>query len=98
MAVLVPGLKPADPAWELYWVRAGGATVVPLRGESAHGYYYKATVRTPEKGGFGHVAQGEVKAANVTITFTILSNDGQEAAEPAATSGGEHRAGDGGDD
>jgi len=54
--------------------------VMPLRGESAQGYYYKATVRSPEKGGFGHVAQGEVKAANVTVTFTILSNDGQEAA------------------
>ena len=33
MAVLVPGLKPADPTWELYWVRAGGATVVPLGGD-----------------------------------------------------------------
>jgi hypothetical protein len=54
--------------------------VMPLRGESAQGYYYKATVRTPEKGGFGHVAQGEVKAANVTVTFTILSNEGEEAA------------------
>ena len=32
----VGGLKPLDPSWELYWVRAGGATVVPLRGDDRH--------------------------------------------------------------
>jgi aminomethyltransferase len=42
MAVLVPGLKPVDPTWELYWVRAGGATVVPLSGDD------RITVRDPD--------------------------------------------------
>jgi glycine cleavage system T protein (aminomethyltransferase) len=42
MAVLVPGLKPVDPTWELYWVRAGGATVVPLGGDD------RITVRDPD--------------------------------------------------
>jgi glycine cleavage system T protein (aminomethyltransferase) len=40
--LLVPGLKPPDPSWELYWVRAGGATVVPLRGDD------RLTVRDPD--------------------------------------------------
>jgi aminomethyltransferase len=42
MAVLAGGLKPLDPTWELYWVRAGGATVVPLRGDD------RLTVRDPD--------------------------------------------------
>jgi aminomethyltransferase len=29
--LLEPGLKPVDPAWESYWVRPGGATVVKVR-------------------------------------------------------------------
>jgi aminomethyltransferase len=40
--LVVPGLKPPDPTWELYWVRAGGATVVPLEGDD------RITVRDPE--------------------------------------------------
>src|SRR3954453_10327194 len=42
MAVLAGGLNPADPAWELYWVRAGGATVVTLGGDD------RITVRDPD--------------------------------------------------
>ena len=42
MAVLVPGLKPVDPTWELYRVRAGGATVVPLGGDD------RITVHDPD--------------------------------------------------
>ena len=53
--------------------------VVPLQGDSAKGYYFKATDRAPEKGGFRHVIQGEVRAESVAVTFTILANDGQEA-------------------
>jgi hypothetical protein len=53
--------------------------VVALQGEAARGYYFKATDREPQKGGFRNMAQGEVRAANVVVTFTILSNPGQEA-------------------
>jgi hypothetical protein len=53
--------------------------VLPLQGESAKGYYYKATDRAPQKGGLRDMAQGELRAGNVVITFTILSNPGQEA-------------------
>ncbi|HWT22163.1 MAG TPA: hypothetical protein VN213_01535, partial [Solirubrobacteraceae bacterium] len=30
-ALRTPGLKPPDPAWESYWVRPGGATVIAVR-------------------------------------------------------------------
>jgi hypothetical protein len=53
--------------------------VVPLKGEAAQGYYFKATDRAPEKGGYRHVVQGEARARDVAILFTILSNDGQDA-------------------
>lgn len=53
--------------------------VVPIKGEIAQGHYFKATDRAPEKGGFRHIVQGEVRGEQVAVTFTILSNDGQEA-------------------
>jgi hypothetical protein len=53
--------------------------VVALKGEAAQGYYFKATDRVPEKGGFRHIIQGEVRSQQVAVTFTILSNDGQES-------------------
>ncbi|HEX5782758.1 MAG TPA: urea carboxylase-associated family protein, partial [Solirubrobacteraceae bacterium] len=40
----VPGLKPPDPSWELWWVRAGGETVVRLHGDD------RVTVRDPDGG------------------------------------------------
>jgi aminomethyltransferase len=43
-ALLLPGLKAPDPSWELYRVRAGGATVVRLRGDD------RVTVRDPDGG------------------------------------------------
>lgn len=39
-----PGFRPPDPSWELYRVRAGGATVVRLRGDD------RLTVRDPAGG------------------------------------------------
>jgi hypothetical protein len=52
--------------------------VVALKGGVAQGYYFKATDRAPQKGGFRHIVQGELRAEQVAVTFTILSNDGQE--------------------
>jgi glycine cleavage system T protein (aminomethyltransferase) len=40
--IQLPGLKTPDPSWELYRVRAGGATVVPLQGDD------RLTVRDPD--------------------------------------------------
>ena len=41
---LLGGLKPLDPSWEVFWVRAGGATVVPVRGDD------RITLRDPDGG------------------------------------------------
>src|SRR4051794_7777086 len=43
-SLLTPGLKPADPSFESWWVRPGGATVVPVRAGD------RLTVRDPDGG------------------------------------------------
>src|ERR1700750_2196969 len=42
--LITPGLKPADPAFESWWVRPGGATVVRVRPGD------RLTVRDPDGG------------------------------------------------
>src|SRR4051812_18357348 len=42
--LLTPGLKPVDPTFESWWVRPGGATVVPVRPGD------RLTVRDPDGG------------------------------------------------
>ncbi|MEA2291434.1 MAG: hypothetical protein QOF17_454 [Solirubrobacteraceae bacterium] len=37
-----PGFRSPDPSWELYWVRAGGATILRLEGDD------RITLRDPE--------------------------------------------------
>src|SRR3954454_20789209 len=43
-SLLTPGLKPADPTFESWWVRPGGATVVRVRPGD------RLTVRDPDGG------------------------------------------------
>src|SRR3954469_20604800 len=42
--LITPGRKPADPGFESWWVRPGGATVVPVRPGD------RLTVRDPDGG------------------------------------------------
>ena len=42
--LLQPGLKPLDPAFEVFWVRPGGATVVPLHADD------RVTIVDPDGG------------------------------------------------
>src|SRR4051812_13335505 len=42
--LITPGRKPADPGFESWWVRRGGATVVPVRPGA------RLTVRAPDGG------------------------------------------------
>jgi aminomethyltransferase len=45
VATFLPGgLKPLDPSFEVFWVRAGGATVVPVGGDD------RITLRDPDGG------------------------------------------------
>ncbi|PKN33251.1 MAG: hypothetical protein CVU61_14125 [Deltaproteobacteria bacterium HGW-Deltaproteobacteria-19] len=54
-----------------------------LEGTSATGYYFSATDRAPEEGGYRYMTQGIARAGNVLMHFTILANDDREAAVSA---------------
>lgn len=60
--------------------------VKPLKGSTNIGYYFAATDRAPKPGEFKFLNQGVVLVENVLATFTILTNDGQDAVVTAALS------------
>ena len=53
-----------------------------LAATGRHGYYFSATDRTPEPGGFRHLTQGAVAEGELRVSFTILANG--EADEPTS--------------
>jgi hypothetical protein len=55
-----------------------------IKGASGPGYYYSVTDRAPKPGEFKHMTQGMVKAGELLVTFTILTNDGQQDVAQAA--------------
>ncbi len=55
-----------------------------LQGTSGHGYYFKATDKAPPPGEFKYLAQGMIRTGAIALTFTILTNDGQEGVAKAA--------------
>ena len=48
-----------------------------MNGQSGPGYYFSATDRAPGAGGYKYMTQGMVRVSDLTVTFTILTNDGQ---------------------
>ena len=50
-----------------------------LQGASGVGFYFVATERAPQPEEFKYMNQGELQVGELTLTFTILTNDGQEA-------------------
>jgi hypothetical protein len=60
--------------------------VKSLKGSTNIGYYFAATDRAPKPGEFKFLNQGVVLVENVLVTFTILTNDGQDAVVTAALS------------
>jgi hypothetical protein len=50
-----------------------------LQGASGIGFYFSATDRAPQPEDFRHMNQGALQAGELTLWFTILTNDGQEA-------------------
>lgn len=52
--------------------------VEEIKGPSCHGYKFSATDRAPEPGGFKYMTQGMLRVGELLVTFTILTNDGQE--------------------
>ncbi len=49
-----------------------------LDGTSATGYYFSATDRAPEEGGYRYMTQGIARTGNVLMHFTILANEDRE--------------------
>jgi len=55
-----------------------------LEGSSGRGYYFSATDKAPEKGGYKFLTQGILLVDELTVTFTILTNDAKKEVESAA--------------
>ena len=52
--------------------------VLELKGLSGLGYYFSATDRAPKPGEYKYMTQGILKVSGLTVTFTILTNEGQD--------------------
>ncbi len=50
--------------------------VRPFSGRLGKGYYFSATDRNPEPGGYRYLTQGAIVIDDLTVTFTILTNSG----------------------
>jgi hypothetical protein len=59
-------------------------TLKDFVGASGHGYYFKATDKAPAAGEWKYLTQGMLRTGGIGLTFTILTNDGQEQIEKAA--------------
>ncbi|MCZ8092240.1 MAG: hypothetical protein O9331_02010 [Acidovorax sp.] len=89
----VNGAQPATPS-ELRAQVQGAATrakpkaveaELPLKDLGASGkvgYYFSATDRAPDTGGFKHLTQGALGMNELQVTFTVLANG--QAEEPTA--------------
>lgn len=49
-----------------------------LSGAGGSGYYFTATDRSPEPGGFKFMSQGALQLDELTLWFTILTNEGED--------------------
>ena len=54
--------------------------VKDIEGASGSGYYYTATDRAAKPAEFKYKMQGMLRVGDLVVAFTILSNDGAEAA------------------
>ena len=59
----------------------GSIEIRRLQGGSGSGigFYFSATDRAPQPEEFRHMSQGALRAGELTLWFTILTNDGQDA-------------------
>lgn len=53
--------------------------IVEFQGHSGPGFYFSATDRAPKPGEFKFMTQGILRVGELSVTFTILTNEGQEA-------------------
>jgi hypothetical protein len=57
-----------------------------LKGPANTGYYFAATDRAPKPGEFKFLHQGMIAVKDLLVSFTILTNDGQDAVVTAGLS------------
>jgi len=50
-----------------------------IKGASAVGYYFSATDRAPKPGEFKHMMQGTIRAGELLVLFTVLTQDGGDS-------------------
>jgi len=55
-----------------------------LVGPNSRGYYFFATDRAPASGEWKYLTQGATRVGTIALTFTILTNDGEETDAKAA--------------
>jgi len=55
-----------------------------LQGASGVGFYFVATARAPQPEDFRYTNEGALQVGDLTVMFTILTNDGQDAVVEAA--------------
>jgi hypothetical protein len=52
--------------------------IVEFASSTGPGFYFSATDKAPNPGEYKYMTQGMLKVSDLTVTFTILTNDGQE--------------------
>ena len=52
--------------------------IIEFQGRSGPGFYFSATDRAPKPGEFKSLTQGIVRVGELAVTFTILTNEGQD--------------------
>ncbi len=56
-----------------------------LNGANGIGYYFAATDRAPRADGFKYMSEGALQVGDLTLWFTILTNDGEDTIVVDAT-------------
>jgi len=58
--------------------------IIEIRGSAGRGYYFSATDKAPEAGGYKYLTQGALLVGELTVTFTILTNEDKKDVDSAA--------------
>ncbi len=62
----------------------GALPLQEIAGVDGRGFYFTATDRAPKPGEAKYLTQGIIRAGEISLAFTVLTNDGQESVVRAA--------------
>jgi len=62
----------------------GRLALQELKGKNGRGFYFAATDRAPNPGEYKYLTQGIIRVGDIALSFTVLTNDGEEAVVKAA--------------